>query len=275
MSNKAPKKKSGSFGRSLFGRLFGGKRELSIFEEEQMQSPFRTVIRNFRSNKVAMFGTIVFLIIFLSCFILPIFFPLDVTYTDSSQQNIAPGFSMLSVPDELKNGNAVDIAGGGTFGIGADKNGEVYLWGQMDDRLKEIPENMGKIVSVSAGLNHVLALDEDGQVYTWGYNSVGQLGLGDKINRNIPTATGKSASIIGAGYNHSFYVDAESTYGFGKNNTGQLGIENQNSVLIPTLIPELKNIVQIDGGFDFSIARDLNNNIWVLGSNEKGQLGIY
>ena len=166
MSNKAPKKKSGSFGRSLFGRLFGGKRELSIFEEEQMQSPFRTVIRNFRSNKVAMFGTIVFLIIFLSCFILPIFFPLDVTYTDSSQQNIAPGFSMLSVPDELKNGNAVDIAGGGTFGIGADKNGEVYLWGQMDDRLKEIPEDMGKIVSVSAGLNHVLALDEDGQVYT-------------------------------------------------------------------------------------------------------------
>ena len=80
MSNKAPKKKSGSFGRSLFGRLFGGKRELSIFEEEQMQSPFRTVIRNFRSNKVAMFGTIVFLIIFLSCFILPIFFPLIQQY---------------------------------------------------------------------------------------------------------------------------------------------------------------------------------------------------
>ena len=38
-----------------------------------------------------------FLVIFLSCFILPIFFPLDVTYTDSSQQNIAPGFTMLSV----------------------------------------------------------------------------------------------------------------------------------------------------------------------------------
>lgn len=198
MSNKAPKKKSGSFGRSLFGRLFGGKRELSIFEEEQMQSPFRTVIRNFRSNKVAMFGTIVFLIIFLSCFILPIFFPLDVTYTDSSQQNIAPGFSMLSVPDELKNGNAVDIAGGGTFGIGADKNGEVYLWGQMDDRLKEIPENMGKIVSVSAGLNHVLALDEDGQVYTWGYN---RLRL-DKIPLEMEGVT--NIKDIVAGYQISF-----------------------------------------------------------------------
>lgn len=39
MSKQKPEKKSGSFGSSLFGRLFGRKRELSIFEEEQIQSP--------------------------------------------------------------------------------------------------------------------------------------------------------------------------------------------------------------------------------------------
>ena len=47
MSKQKPEKKSGSFGSSLFGRLFGRKRELSIFEEEQIQSPFRTIVRNF------------------------------------------------------------------------------------------------------------------------------------------------------------------------------------------------------------------------------------
>lgn len=198
MSKQKPKKKSGSFGSSLFGRLFGRKRELSVFEEEQIQSPFRTIVRNFRSNKIAMFGTIVFLVIFLSCFILPIFFPLDVTYTDSSQQNIAPGYSMLSVPNELKNGNAVDIAGGGTFGIGADKNGKVYLWGQMDNKLKNVPKKMDKIVKVSAGLNHVLALSEYGEVYTWGYN---RLRL-DKVPLEMEDVT--NIKDIIAGYQISF-----------------------------------------------------------------------
>lgn len=198
MSKQKPEKKSGSFGSSLFGRLFGRKRELSVFEEEQIQSPFRTIVRNFRSNKIAMFGTIVFLVIFLSCFILPIFFPLDVTYTDSSQQNIAPGYSMLSVPNELKNGNAVDIAGGGTFGIGTDKDGKVYLWGQMDDKLKTVPTKMDKIVKVSAGLNHVLALSEYGEVYTWGYN---RLRL-DKIPLEMEDVT--NIKDIVAGYQISF-----------------------------------------------------------------------
>lgn len=198
MSKQKPEKKSGSFGSSLFGRLFGRKRELSVFEEEQIQSPFRTIVRNFRSNKIAMFGTIVFLVIFLSCFILPIFFPLDVTYTDSSQQNIAPGYSMLSVPNELKNGNAVDIAGGGTFGIGADKNGKVYLWGQMDNKLKNVPKKMDKIVKVSAGLNHVLALSEYGEVYTWGYN---RLRL-DKVPLEMEDVT--NIKDIIAGYQISF-----------------------------------------------------------------------
>lgn len=198
MSKQKPEKKSGSFGSSLFGRLFGRKRKLSVFEEEQIQSPFRTIVRNFRSNKIAMFGTIVFLVIFLSCFILPIFFPLDVTYTDSSQQNIAPGYSMLSVPNELKNGNAVDIAGGGTFGIGADKNGKVYLWGQMDNKLKNVPKKMDKIVKVSAGLNHVLALSEYGEVYTWGYN---RLRL-DKVPLEMEDVT--NIKDIIAGYQISF-----------------------------------------------------------------------
>jgi len=36
MSKQKPEKKSGSFGSSLFGRLFGRKRKLSVFEEEQI-----------------------------------------------------------------------------------------------------------------------------------------------------------------------------------------------------------------------------------------------
>ncbi|MFQ7791060.1 MAG: hypothetical protein ACLRLF_07535 [Monoglobus pectinilyticus] len=31
----------------------------------------------------------------------------------------------------------------------------------------------------------------------------------------------------------------------------------------------------MDGGFDFTIAKDKDNNIWVFGNNNVGQLGIY
>ena len=57
--------------------LFGKKKEKeqrSVLEEEQMQSPFRTIIKNLLENKLAMGGLIVFVSIFAMCFILPIWF---------------------------------------------------------------------------------------------------------------------------------------------------------------------------------------------------------
>ncbi|KAG8649356.1 ultraviolet-B receptor UVR8 isoform X3 [Manihot esculenta] len=40
---------------------------------------------------------------------------------------------------------------------------------------------------VSCGARHSAILTEDGQVYSWGWNKYGQLGLGDSIDRNIPS----------------------------------------------------------------------------------------
>ena len=115
----------------------------SILEEEQMQSPFRTIIQHLCENKVAMGSAIIFIVIFLMCFILPIWMKQDLNFQDPTQKNIAPGFSFLSVPKELKN-NAKEIEAGPTFGIGIDNDGVVYEWGTLTDRLKQIPADMGK-----------------------------------------------------------------------------------------------------------------------------------
>lgn len=153
-------------------RIFLGthKDDLTLLQEEQMQSPMRTIVKNFLSNKIAMVGAIVFVFIFLACFILPIFFPLDKTYQDSTQQNIAPGFDMMSVPGELKKVGVRAISTGGTFGVGVDNNGKVYTWGKRDKKLKATPKNMGNVVQVSAGMNHILAMNSNGKIFTWGYN---------------------------------------------------------------------------------------------------------
>ena len=69
--------------------LFGKKKEKeqrSVLEEEQMQSPFRTIIKNLLENKLAMGGLIVFVSIFAMCFILPIWFHQDLNYQDPTQK---------------------------------------------------------------------------------------------------------------------------------------------------------------------------------------------
>lgn len=119
--------------------LFGKKKEKeqrSVLEEEQMQSPFRTIIKNLLENKLAMGGLIVFVSIFAMCFILPIWFHQDLNYQDPTQKNIAPGFSFLSVPSDLKD-NAEVIEFGPTYGVGVDKDGYVYEWGQLTKNLKK------------------------------------------------------------------------------------------------------------------------------------------
>lgn len=69
--------------------LFGKKKEKeqrSVLEEEQMQSPFRTIIKNLLENKLAMGGLIVFVSIFAMCFILPIWFHQDLNYQDPTSE---------------------------------------------------------------------------------------------------------------------------------------------------------------------------------------------
>lgn len=181
--------------------LFGKKKEKeqrSVLEEEQMQSPFRTIIKNLLENKLAMGGLIVFISIFAMCFILPIWFHQDLNFQDPTQKNIAPGFSFLSVPKDLKN-NAEVIEFGPTFGVGVDKDGYVYEWGQLSKNLKKIPYDMGKIVDVAVGQDHVLALNDKGKLFTWGFNRMG-------LNQIPMEVQGKRICDIEAGFQTSIVV---------------------------------------------------------------------
>ncbi|KAL9361848.1 hypothetical protein Peur_044633 [Populus x canadensis] len=40
---------------------------------------------------------------------------------------------------------------------------------------------------VSCGARHSAILTEDGQVFSWGWNKHGQLGVGDSMDRNMPS----------------------------------------------------------------------------------------
>lgn len=114
-----------------------------------------------------MIGLIVFLLIFLLVMIGPKFYPLDLSYQDNTQLNVAPGMNMMSIPDGMKH-KVADISPGTTYGVGADTDGNVYIWGytKITDTidLKNIPDEVreAKIVNVAAGYDHIVAPDENG-----------------------------------------------------------------------------------------------------------------
>lgn len=208
--NKKDNKNKKNFLSLLFSNLFGKKKELSVLEEEQVQSPWRTVIRTFRSNKVAMTGLVVFLLIFLTVMVGPLIKPIDLSFSETSQQNVAPGFDLMKFPESLQ-GNVADISIGPTFSVAASQDGKLHIWGKTrvtsaidvknlpKDEATGKPINMGNILRVAAGFDHIVVLNDQGQVFAWGNNRQQQSGVTMEVKqlKNIKDVyAGYQASLV-------------------------------------------------------------------------------
>lgn len=226
MGKKENKKKQSSF-TFMFKRLFGVKKpELGLLEEEKLQSPFRTVVRNFVSNRLAFGALIVFLFIFIFVLLGPIISPIEMAYQESTQQNIAPGLDLMKLPSGLK-GNVADISAGASFSLGADNNGKLYVWGKSkvtnSADIRDIPEGVQNIVKVAGGYDHAMALSEDGTVYVWGNNRMKQATLPEDIYEH-----GKIIDIV-AGYQLSIAVTEDGyVHLWGNDNSNDVRIKKRS-----------------------------------------------
>ncbi len=146
--------------KSMFSRsFFGTHKEMTILEEEAVQSPLKVTAKKFVKNKLAIIGLSVFLAVLLFCFVGSLFIKADIYYVNKTQANISPGFSMLSVPDKLKENGILDIAVASTFSMGIDKENNVYIWGVDVDKIAEgfpsggaAPDDIKKGEAITVGL---------------------------------------------------------------------------------------------------------------------------
>lgn len=192
-----------------FNRLLFPGREVDKLAEEKIVSPGRQMLRSFLHNRLAITG----MIIFVSCLLLvtigPIFFPIDLSYTDGTQQNIAPGYDMMNVPKKQLS-EIVDIQPGSTFGFALTDKGSILSWGKTNItsviNLGAIPDEVknAKITDISVGSDHVVAADENGKVYAWGNNRLGQLKFPRKID-------GHNIKQLIAGNKYSALLDEDGT----------------------------------------------------------------
>lgn len=220
MKNKQNKKTSSGFGATLkrWGRriFFGGGRALAdemeekrrqdeeLSEEELLErakaadveeivSPARQIFRNFVKRKSAIAAVCIVVGMFLTVFIAPNFMPhYSDTYTETTQKNVPPTMSYMSVPRELRD-DIKSIDSYGTFSVGLSNAGKVYVWGvtkigTTGIDVAEIPEAVqnANIKFVAAGIDHIVAIGDDGKVYAWGNNRLGQYGKVEGVTAVLP-----------------------------------------------------------------------------------------
>lgn len=230
MAKNKGKKRASLLKRLFLGRNSIEKDDVDIFQEEQMQSPGRTVVKNFLSNKLSMTGLIVVFCIFLFVLIGPIFFEQDLSYEESTQVNLAPGLNLMSIPGKLQ-GQVADISVGSSFSAGVAKNGGLYLWGKTKVLptidLKNFPKALRgkKFVKVAAGADHIVALTDKNELIAWGNSRLKQTA----VNPDIKADGGKVVQLT-AGYQISGVVmDNGNAYVWGNNSVNDAKIKRKYS----------------------------------------------
>ena len=115
-------------------------------------------------------------------------------------------------PGHFGGASIVMVACGGEHSVVASAAGGVFTWGRglngrlghNDEQDKLAPARLGreqfgggKIVFVAAGGAHTVALAEGGMLWVWGLENWGQLGLGDRDRRLVPTRLGAGRCLAG------------------------------------------------------------------------------
>ena len=108
-----------------------------------------------------------------------------------------------------------------------------------------LPANIKELI---IGYPFAYAILEDGSLYVWGNNSSGQLGVGDKVNRNNPATVNLSGTIKELrNYSSSVYalMEDNSLYAWGDNGNGVLGVgKNDDSIYIPEQVTGINGAIK-------------------------------
>jgi alpha-tubulin suppressor-like RCC1 family protein len=134
-------------------------------------------------------------------------------------------------------------------------------------------------VSIACNADTGFALLEDDSIYGWGNNTLGQLGVGDTIDRLVPTKmilppNMRPISIKG-GYAHTLVLmENGSVYGCGETNEGQLGVKASANKLLLVKMNLPQRVVSISPGSESSYCITDTGDVYGFGFNTRGQAGL-
>jgi len=249
----------GNFMSMMFGERLGGK--MSLAEEEQVQSPFRTIVREFFRRKLTIIGLTGFFSVLLASIVIPFFFPMELTDTDAGQANVRPGRAMMRIPRDIR-GNIRTMDAGAGYGIAVTYQGDIHAWGVVSgiaEPLMRPPQTNRNIVQVSAGYYHALAVTECGYVYAWGNPNPAFVML------DVPPAIQGNIRHVSAGMRTSVAIDKDGNL----HSWGGVELDRRDTAAVGR-VPRTENPIQIESNiFTFGVLTE-EGNLYVLMRTPRG-----
>ena len=195
----------------------------------------------------------------------------------------------VSLPTPIPNLPQINVISCGyKFTVCVDYEGFVWSfgennWGQLGTGNKtnfNVPqkiEDIPPVHAVSCGARHTLMITINSNLWSCGSNIHGELCHGDEEDRLKPQKTSFSnISKISAGFCHSLFQNKKGEiFSCGDNHEGQCGSGFDDYQITPSLIPDIPpNIIQFVGGPHHSLFLDSEGNVFSVGFNEYGALGL-
>jgi alpha-tubulin suppressor-like RCC1 family protein len=197
-------------------------------------------------------------------------------------------------------GSWIDVAIGATHVLAIKTGGTLWAWGRNDygqlglndraSRSSPVQVGANTWLDVSAGDSFSVALRSDNTVWAFGLDNRFQLGQGLSSTGNhrsspVQVAGGGTYTNVFAGQQTAYAIQTGGTlWGWGANNSS--GTPTSYYYLLATGVPTTTNAqsapVQISSATGWSkvsntnatsVAAIKNNELWVWGTNEYGQLG--
>ena len=201
------------------------------------------------------------------------------------------GSSIVSKPILVNLPPIKEVSCGVDFSICLSEEGYLYSFGNnkfgqlgLGTKIVEyfLPQKIATVFDVDfieCGDYQAICRTLEGDLYAWGINSSGQLGAKHRFNIAIPTKCKvypRGIVDIKCGNKNTLLLtDGEEVYSCGDNQYGQLGRPTvaQSSTTFQKL-QNLTGIVRIECGHNHCMCIDKNNDFYVFGNNENGQLGL-
>ena len=164
------------------------------------------------------------------------------------------------------------------WSFGENKFGQLGTGNKTNFNVPQKIENIPPVLSVSCGEIHTLIITTDSNLWSCGNNSFGQLCLGNKEDQMKPQKTSFSnITKISTGNYHSLFQNEKGEiFSCGTNPSGECGLGHFNEYQIkPSLVLNAhSNIVQFVCGYEQSLFLDSEENVYSVGNNYYGSLGL-
>lgn len=210
------------------------------------------------------------------------------SYNNLQNQNLKEQY--IYYWKKTKWSNIKQIAAGQEFSLVLDNEGKVWMTGRnnfgqlgLGYESTDLSQNFEPVNTISnikeifAGQYSAFAIDNNGELWAVGNNSVGQLGVGDKINKSIWTKTSlKNIKTVKAGMYHSMAITTNNElYTTGQNSYGMLGLENYvNVTQVEWKKANIENVLYVNGNHYNTEIIDKDGRVFIVGINYDGQFGL-